>query len=289
MSDVTAAVDGGRVPQQAFDLPGALLIIGTEAFVTALVVFVGEPWVAWYLYLIPITLAGIRLGPIAAALTWGVSAGVVVLATPSASIQEDWLGFALCLLVFLASGVLTGLRFRQLRDRCRTLESASPIDSLTGVLCRGSFLAQLAREADCAERYGHPLGIVVLKVRGLEDFTRVFGRFKTDAMLEHLARVLRLSVRSTDLVGRLGDDGFALALPYATPDQSQKVAQRITEVIATTSFEGDALEPVVTAEVDTAAASYPADATNALDLLKVASAALPSEVTHHSRGEADRE
>ncbi|MDY0339709.1 MAG: GGDEF domain-containing protein [Coriobacteriia bacterium] len=284
MPDVTAGVDEGRVPQETFDLPGALLVIGTEAFVTALVMFVGEPWLAWHLYLIPITLAGIRLGPVGAVVTWGVSAGVIALATPQALIQEEWPAYAVCLFVFLVSGLLTGARSRQLLGRSLALESTSPLDPLTGVLRHESFLARLASEIERAERYEHSLGIVALRVRGFGDFTRVFGRYKADAMLEHLARVLRLSVRSTDLIGRLGDDGFSVALPYATPDQSHVIAQRVAEAIATTSFEGDALEPAVTAEVDTASASYPTDATNVLELLEVACTALPPEISQRGVG-----
>ncbi len=288
VSDVTAAADEGRVPQLTFDLPGVLLVVGTESFVTALVVFVGEPWLAWYLYLIPITLAGIRLGPAGAIVTWAASVGVVALATPHQLIRNEWPGFALCLAVFLVSGVLTGARSRQLLGRALALESTSPVDPLTGVLRYESFLARLAGETERAERYSHPLGVIAVRVCGFEDFMRVFGRYKADAMLEHLARVLRLSVRSTDLVGRLGDDGFAVALPYATSDQSREVAQRVTESIAATSFEGDALEPAVTAEVAVAAASYPADATSALGLLEVARAGLPPETGPHGQKEAGR-
>ncbi|MBN2247078.1 MAG: GGDEF domain-containing protein [Coriobacteriia bacterium] len=279
MSNVTAAADEGHVPQQTFDLPGVLLVVGTEAFVTALVLLVGEPWSAWYLYLIPITLAGIRLGPAGAIVAWAVSAGVVTLAAPHELLREQWPGFTVCLSVFLVSGVLTGIRSRQLLGRARALESTSPLDPLTGVLRHEAFLARLAGETERADRYGHPLGMVALRVRGFDEFTRVFGRYKADAMLEHLARVLRLSVRSTDLIGRLGEDGFIIALPYAASEQAPEVAKRIADAVATTTFEGDALEPTVTREIATSSATYPTDAESALGLLDAAVASLSPEAS----------
>ena len=278
MSDVTAAADEGRVPQQTFDLPGVLLVVGTEAFITALVLLVGEPWLAWYLYLIPITLAGIRLGPAGAIATWAVSAGVVVLAAPGELLREQWPGFAVCLSVFLVSGVLTGVASRQFLGRALALERTSPLDPLTGVLRHEAFLARLAGETERADRYEHPLGLVALRVRGFDEFTRVFGRYKADAMLEHLARVLRLSVRTTDIVGRLGDDSFAVALPYASSEHAPEVAARIAGVVAATTFEGDALEPTVTRQIATASVSYPADADSALALLDAACVSLEPEI-----------
>lgn len=255
---------------------------------TALVLLVGEPWLAWYLFLIPITLAGIRLGPVGAIVTWTASTGVVALGAPRDLLLQEWPVFAVCLSIFLVSGVLTGVRSRQLLGRTLALESTSPLDPLTGVLRHEAFLARLAGETERAERYVHPLGIVAIRVRGFDDFMRVFGRYKADAMLEHLARVLRLSVRSTDLIGRLGGDGFAVALPYATSGQSEEVAARVAEVIAAASFEGDALEPAVTCQVDTASASCPAEATGALDLLDTVSTALDLQIERPEAEEATR-
>ncbi len=286
MSDVTAAADGGHVPQQTFDLPGVLLVVGTEAFVAALVLLVGGPWSTWFLFLIPVTLAGMRLGPAGAIATWAVSAGLVALSLPRSALQDRWPDLTLCLLVFLVSGILTGMRSRQLLGRAAALEGASPLDPLTSVLRHEPFLARLADEVERADRYGHSLGLVMLAVDEFEEFTRVFGRYKADAMLEHLADVLRLAVRSTDLIGRAGDDGFAVALPYASVDDAPGIAERLRQAIGATSFEGDALEPAVTCQVSTGWASYPSGAVNALELLDAASAALVETPHESERKEA---
>lgn len=279
MSHVTAAADEGHVPQHTLDLPGLLLVIGTEAFVAALVLLVGEPWVAWYLFLVPITLAALRLGAAGALVAWASSAGIVVLATPRELMRDDWPTYAVCLAAYLVTALMTGVRARQLERRCIALESTSPLDPVTGVLRPDAFLARVAAELSRAERYAHPVGCAAVRVDGFDEFVRVFGRYKAEAMLEHLASVVRLEVRSTDPVGRLGHDGFVVALPYADEREAADVALRLAGTVAHTGFEGDALEPVVSRTATTASVAYPADADDAPGLLAALSRALDHDDT----------
>ncbi|MBN2840230.1 MAG: GGDEF domain-containing protein [Coriobacteriia bacterium] len=277
MSEMAAAADEGHKSQREFNLPGVLLVVGTQAFVTALIMFSGEPSPAWFLFLIPITIAALAYGVAGSVVTWAVSVGILVLVAQGSALSEGWPVFLTGFLVFLASGIVTGIQSHRLRAHAAELESGSPLDPLTGVYRPEPFHARLAAETARADRYGHSAGLVAVRVVGFDEFTRVFGRYKADAMLEHLADVLRLAVRSTDTIGRLGTTEFALILPHALPEQAAAVADRISAVVSHTDFEGDSLEPVTACVTVTASAAYPADIDGDASLLDVALGRLPQE------------
>ncbi|KUK49345.1 MAG: Diguanylate cyclase [Actinobacteria bacterium 66_15] len=276
VSETAAAADEGRNSQRAFNLPGVLFVAGTEAFLTALILFSGEPSPAWLFYLIPMTIGALAYGVAGSVATWAISAGMFVLVAPVQILRSDWPMFLTGFCVFLAGGLVTGVQAHRLRVHAAELESGSPLDPLTGVYRPEQFAVRLSAEIARADRYGHSTGLAIVRVVGFEDFTRVFGRYKADAMLEHLADVLRLSVRSTDTIGRLDATDFALVLPHARPDEAAAVAERITGVVAETGFDGDALEPVTACETVAASAAYPADAADYGALLDAARRRLPS-------------
>jgi diguanylate cyclase (GGDEF)-like protein len=267
VSETTAAADEGRGSQRTLSLPGVLFVASTEAFVTALILFSGEPSPAWFLYLIPIIIGALAYGVAGSVTVWAISGGVLVLASPSGTLADEWPMFATGFCVFLVSGIVTGVQSHRLRAHATVLEASSPLDPLTGTYKLEQFASRLSAETARADRYEHGTGLVVVRVEGFDEFTRVFGKYKADAMLEHLADVVRLSVRSTDTVGRLGPAEFGVVLPYARSEEARSVADRITAVVAETGFEGDALEPVTTCATVAASAAYPDDAAGHAALL----------------------
>jgi len=275
VSETTAVADEGRGSQRTHRLPGVLFVAGTEAFVTALILFSGEPAPAWFLYLIPITIGALTHGVAGSVTVWAISAGVLVLAAPAGTLGDDWATFVTGFCVFLASGIVTGMQSHRLSAHAAVLEATSPFDPLTGAYKREQFLTRLSAETARSDRYGHSTGLVVVRVEDFDEFTRAFGRFKADAMLDHLADVIRLSVRSTDTIGRLSPTEFGVILPHARSDEARSTAERITTVLAETRFEGDALEPATTCITVAASAAYPADASSHTGLLEVAMSRLP--------------
>ncbi len=77
----------------------------------------------------------------------------------------------------------------------------------------------------------------------IDHFKRVndtYGHNAGDAVLEHVAKILRDSVRESDTVYRWGGEEFILFLAKANLDQSAEVAERIRKRIqaSTCTFEG---------------------------------------------------
>lgn len=251
-----------RTPLRPFRLTGALLVAATLAFITALIAFLDEPSPIWLLYLIPVILAALAYdipGGVAAAV---LSAGACVIAVPAPLLQDLWPELVTGFVVFAGCGAVVGFQAQRQRNHAAALEQASSRDPVTDTLKAEHLERQLAHEVRRAERYSHPLGLVLVRVEDFESFTRVFGHYKADLMLAHLAGVIRLAARSTDLLGRAGAATFALIVPHASPACARGVAERVSEACGAAAFAGDALEPVTRCRTLASWASYPEEATS---------------------------
>jgi diguanylate cyclase (GGDEF)-like protein len=261
-------------------LPGVLLVVASVAFTTSLVAFSGEISPAWLLYLVPITIGALTYdvpGGLAAVV---LSLGACLIAAPQALAPNVWPELATGFGVFTGCGVVVGVQAHRQRSHATALEEASALDRVAGVLKPAAFAERLDAEVRRAERYHTPLGLVLVRVRDLEGFERLFGHYKTDLMLQHLASVVALAARSTDLVGRLDEATLALAAPGADAEGARRMAERVGAACAAARFEGDALEPAARCDTVTAWASFPASAASAEALVEAAREALEATRLH---------
>lgn len=288
MREVTAAADDTRTAHRTPGLVGALLVVGATAFVAVLIVSTGRLSPAWVLYLVPIvigSLVGYVPGGVIAA---AMAAGSLALVAPAGSLSEAWPELTTGLAVFLLSAVVVGAQASRQRHHAEALERVSARDPVTGVRKAEPLRARIAEEIRRSDRYGTDVGVVLVRVQDMGTFTRTFGRYKADLMLEHLADIIRLTGRDTDILGRVGPDSFAVALPNAGTDAAASMARRIADAVHAAEFEGDALEPTTSCRVNVASGSYPADAGTAQALLTLITERLDeSSNGHHPAPEAD--
>ncbi|MDP2709613.1 MAG: diguanylate cyclase [Solirubrobacteraceae bacterium] len=88
-------------------------------------------------------------------------------------------------------------------------------DTLTAVLRIEAFREQLVEELRRTRRRGLQGALVVLQIDRLADIHRDHGFAAGDAVLGALVEALRAGTRTEDLIGRTGDDRFALMLREA--------------------------------------------------------------------------
>jgi len=86
-------------------------------------------------------------------------------------------------------------------------------DPLTGTFNRYALDELLATETARAQRHSYPIGLLMVDVDRLKEFNDRFGHVVGDRVLQEIARVLRMSVRRTDVVVRYGGDEFLVLLP----------------------------------------------------------------------------
>lgn len=105
-------------------------------------------------------------------------------------------------------------------------------DELTGVASRRAFLQRLEREVALMQRHGWPLALLMVDADRFKAVNDRWGHAAGDAVLRTLGAVLRDTVRETDLIGRIGGEEFAVALPQTGPEAALVVASRIRAGVA---------------------------------------------------------
>ena len=103
-------------------------------------------------------------------------------------------------------------------------------DRLTGLANRARFLEALAEAIAIAERAGERLAVIAIDLDEFSAINHSFGHERADAYLVAVARHLRRSVRSTDVVARIGGDEFALILRDANASSLETATARVLDL-----------------------------------------------------------
>lgn len=117
------------------------------------------------------------------------------------------------LAVAAAEACALALASIQLREK---LSDQSLRDSLTGLYNRRYAEETLLREIARAKREGSALSVVMLDLDHFKRFNDEFGHDAGDMALREAAAVLVESVRTSDVVSRVGGEEFLLLLPGAS-------------------------------------------------------------------------
>ncbi len=105
-------------------------------------------------------------------------------------------------------------------------------DRVTGLYNRRHFTDALDQLHRLSVRGGWPYAILVLDVDGLARVNETRGRPAGDRLLRLIGREIRAAVRGTDVVARVGDDEFAVALPEADLASGERVAEKVRRRIS---------------------------------------------------------
>ncbi len=125
----------------------------------------------------------------------------------------------------------------------RDIYSQAVTDALTGLHNRRHMQTVLAGECRRAQRYGHPLSVIMLDVDGFKSYNDTYGHVQGDALLRMLAGILQAGVRGVDSVGRFGGEEFVVVLPETPADEAYQAAERLRLAVARASFPGHAGVP----------------------------------------------
>jgi diguanylate cyclase (GGDEF)-like protein len=115
----------------------------------------------------------------------------------------------------------------------RIVEQQALIDGLTGLANRRSCEERLRSELNRAERFGGEVAVVMADLDGFKDVNDRYGHPIGDVVLREFARRLGLTVREVDLAARWGGEEFCLVLPGTDSVGGAMLAER-----ARTALEG---------------------------------------------------
>jgi diguanylate cyclase (GGDEF)-like protein len=127
-------------------------------------------------------------------------------------------------------------RRRALEAELRQLAST---DALTGAHNRRSFFELCDRELQRARRYGRPLALLMLDVDHFKRINDAHGHGVGDEVLKRLVGVCVKNLRPQDIVGRLGGEEFAVAMPESPAEAAERAAERLRRSLSQVEVPAD--------------------------------------------------
>ncbi len=138
-------------------------------------------------------------------------------------------------------------------------EEMAVTDELTKIYNHRYFVRTLLSELKRAERYGEPLGLCMIDVDHFKKFNDTHGHLKGNEVLIEVSKLLRETVRETDIVARYGGEEFAVILPKSNKEQSIKFAERLREAVEHSNLPGAETQPLGKLTISVGVSTFPDD------------------------------
>lgn len=115
------------------------------------------------------------------------------------------------------------LALRNLKGR---ISKVPEIDAVTGMMTFKGFHEVLHRELTRAGKFGHPVGLLFLRIRNLREMNEVYGHVAADAALAEAAGRVRGHLREVDSPARSGGMIYVV-MPRVEKGEAVGTAERI--------------------------------------------------------------
>ncbi len=240
----------------------ALEILAMLAFLTAVLRFAGgaqSPLIN--LYLLPVIVAALTLGKFATTAVvvlvggcylvlalWGHPGALgPALAAEAAGVLAPFVLVAFSTLLLAENIHLAKARIKALSDR----------DELTGLYNMRAFKRLAEREHDRASRSSARYALLMVDVDHLKTINDTYGHEAGNRAVRLVGDALQRLTRTTDVVARFGGDEFVVLLADADRAAAEEVAQRVRNVVFSTTLEVDV--KMVRVKASVGVASFPED------------------------------
>ena len=122
------------------------------------------------------------------------------------------------------------------RTSTEDIIKASFYDHLTGISNRRAFFEVAGVEFERWKKRPRPLSLLAIDADHFKKVNDTYGHATGDEVLKHLSKILQDSVRTMDIVARLGGEEFGALLPSTNLEGAVKIAERIRASIAEAEF-----------------------------------------------------
>jgi diguanylate cyclase (GGDEF)-like protein len=117
-------------------------------------------------------------------------------------------------------------------------------DSLTGLLDRRRFRAELDQHVSFTSRYGGQGAVMIVDIDGLKTVNDTYGHHAGDSLIRGVAGTMRERVRGTDIVARLSGDEFAVLMPQTDTEGALRLGEDLRAQVAETARPAPEADPV---------------------------------------------
>ncbi len=111
-------------------------------------------------------------------------------------------------------------------------------DVLTKLHSRRHFMSILSKEVEKASRYGFVISLILIDIDHFKKVNDTYGHLAGDAVLRMIGKMLKNSVRSSDYVGRIGGEEFAILLTGTDREGAYRTAEKIRKKCEQSDFSG---------------------------------------------------
>jgi two-component system cell cycle response regulator len=152
------------------------------------------------------------------------------------------------------------------------VERMMNIDDLSGLLVRRKFDAELQAMLSTARVRGEPVGLLVMDLDGIKSINDTHGHLFGAYTIGEAGNLIGRVIAGSGIGSRFGGDEFLVALPGADLAATSAMGERILRAIAEHRFEREGI--VLRPGISIGAASFPAQAGDALGLFQAADEAM---------------
>ncbi len=146
----------------------------------------------------------------------------------------------------------------RLKEGYERIEKISITDALTGCYNYHYFQQIMDQEIVRANRYQHPVSLIILDLDGFKALNDRWGHLKGNEVLKTVSSVIANTIRQTDILVRYGGDEFIILLPETDLAGAVKEAERVRrEVQKRCVFAWDTSTVTITISVGVAGFSKP--------------------------------
>jgi diguanylate cyclase (GGDEF)-like protein len=136
--------------------------------------------------------------------------------------------------LFLALMMVPGTRRRfenyfALEEKDTRYENLNQRDGLTGLYNKAHFLALLDENVRAAHLNGKQLAYIVMDIDHFKKFNDTWGYPEGDKVMLFLAKLIRQSLRESDIAAHYGSGEFSVILPGGTLPSTVLAAERIRQ------------------------------------------------------------
>ncbi|MBL7085316.1 MAG: sensor domain-containing diguanylate cyclase [Candidatus Omnitrophica bacterium] len=138
--------------------------------------------------------------------------------------------------------------------------SLSHSDSLTNLINHGRFQYLLSRELKNTAKEKKPLSLVMIDIDNFKNFNDTLGHPTGDKVLINIAKILKKTCRSSDILARYGGEEFVVVLSDTNKESAWGLAERLRQAIEGFNFPGQEVQPNKNLTISLGLASFPEDA-----------------------------
>lgn len=130
-------------------------------------------------------------------------------------------------------------------------------DDLTGLYNRRHFNELAEREIQIAQRYQHPVSLILMDLDHFKQINDLYGHATGDEALRAVAERCRECVRSVDILARYGGEEFTILLPETSHATALEVAERLRHAIVARAIASEKGSLSLTVSIGLAATAAP--------------------------------